>query len=130
MKKLIIILLGGGLLAAAVGAIGLLTHQRSGKPIASLYRFAPTEPTKVLTEVVALNYARQALERDGLDTNVWHPVRDRRLAAWAGRTDGIAARNTNNPNHVCIAFRGSNTPTRFVSVYLIEGTITCQSSVE
>lgn len=130
MKRYILILLGVGLLAVAVAALGPLAHHRRGKPIASLHGFSLTEPTKFLTEDLALDYARQALVRDGLDTNAWLPVRDRRLAAWAGKTYGLTARNPNNSNHVCIGFRGSNTPTRFVSVYLIEGTIHCQSSVE
>ena len=130
MKTRVFILLGIILIAGVAVALGLRAYPRPGKPIVSLQRLMTTEPTKVLTDSLALNCARQALALDGLDTNLWRPVLDHRLAAWARSPEAFTARNRNNSNHVCIAFRRNNTPTRFVSVYLVEGTITCQSSVE
>ncbi len=108
----------------------LLAREKEGKPIASMHHFALPEQPKALTEELAVNYARQALAQDGLDTNVWQPVQDGRLIAWGRRTDGFAVSNMNNSNHVCIAFRSGKTPTRFVGVYLLEGSLLCQSSIE
>src|SRR5689334_18031629 len=111
MKALVFVLLGVALVAGVVVSLGLRAYPRPGKPIASLHRLTTTEPTKLLTDGLALNYARQALALDGLDTNLWHLVLDHRLATWAKSTEALTARNPNNSNHVCIAFRSGNTPT-------------------
>jgi len=130
VKRLAIISLGIGLLVVGAIAFALLTHHKRGKPIASMYRFVLAQQPKLLTEELTMTYAKKALAQDGLDTNVWQPVHDSRLAGWGAPTDGFAVRNTNNSNHVCVAFKCGKTPTRFVSVYLFEGVVICSSSVE
>jgi hypothetical protein len=110
VKKTTIILLGVSLLVVGGGAVVVLTREKEGKPIASMHRYVLSEQPKALTDELAVSYARQALGQDGLNTNAWQPVHDGRLAAWGRSTDGFGVRNTNNSNHVCIAFRSDATP--------------------
>jgi hypothetical protein len=132
VKKLAVIFLGAGLLVAAAVAFVRSHYDRDsdGKPIESLHRYElPAEPMS-LTEELAIAYANTALIQDGLDTNFWHAVHDRRIDEWGTPGGTFAVRNKANSNHVCIAFRCDQVPApRFVSVYLFGKVVMCQSSV-
>src|SRR5262245_8399278 len=129
MKKLAIILVGASLLVGGAVALAFSHYYRHGKPIESLYRYElPDEPTS-LTEELAMIYAQKALMQDGLSTNRWHPDHDRRTDAWGTPAGSFAVRNKNNSNHVCIAFRCDQMPTRTISVYLFGKAVVCCSAV-
>ena len=76
---------------------------------------------------MALELARQALEREGFDPELWIPVEEGRTKAPNHVPDMYLVRNTINPNCGRIAFRNEAlSGIRYVDVQLKEGKVVCR----
>lgn len=83
------------------------------------HAYTVAEPVPFLTEEVALELARQTLEREGCDPKDWVALRDGRSHSPIGVPDNYLVRDCNNANRGTITFRSqTGEGTRIVTIDL------------
>jgi hypothetical protein len=107
-------------------AIPFIVQHLVRSRLGPVHVFEVSDRPKYLTESLALRGAREALKREGLDTNAWQPVPHGRAGPRSG--EQFVSRSLNNSNRVVIMFT-NDMSMRFVAVELEGNKVTCQSSI-